>query len=173
MQPDSSRDSIFAVCYVYGIYPGGGEAVETLERGCVFVPVGADLLGRNVRLLPLDKTPGMASYTTMETAKYERQLLMRIASIVQWKYPDALMSLDTKGGGVGYLIERGAALQRKSSDLENYETMGRSVRRPIDMVRLLGRTPQLLLLYSTRYGTTSSKFPPLTPGSTRQANKEN
>ena len=173
MRPDSSRDAIFAVCYVYGLDPGGGEAVETLERGCVFVPVGADLLGRNVRLLPLDKTPGMASYTTMETAKDERQLLLRIASIVQWKDPDALMSWDTQGGGVGYLIERGAALRRKSSDVENYETMGRSVRRPIDMVRLLGRTPRLSPLYSTRDGTTSSKLPPLPPGSTRQANKEN
>lgn len=144
MKPDPTRDSIFAVCYVYAFDPGGGEQIKVVERGCVFVPTENEMTsfrntanGENVKhIIPkVGKTMGVSSRLKIEAVPDERKLLLRISSIVQWKDPDALFSWDTQSLGLGYLIERGLALGRH----ENNEDKKRS---KIDMVRLLGRTPK-------------------------------
>ena len=74
----------------------------------------------------------------MELVRSERHLLLRVASIVKWKDPDALVSWDTQGGGIGYLIERGAALGGGHAECEDTTKSSRK-RNSIDMVKLLGR----------------------------------
>ena len=78
---------------------------------------------------------GVSMPFSVECVKDERQLLLRIASIVRVKDPDMLLSWDTQGAGLGYLIERGAALGKNTAKGENATT-------EIDMARLLGRTPR-------------------------------
>eukprot|EP00957_Ditylum_brightwellii_P047027 3570481-Ditylum_brightwellii.AAC.1 len=87
------------------------------------------------------KTLGIASKITTELVKNERQLLLRLASIVQWKDPDTLLSWDTQGGGLGYIIERGVFLTKNDDDDKRLESSSSSA---IDMVRLLGRTPRVI-----------------------------
>jgi hypothetical protein len=143
MKPDPSRDSIFAVCYVYAIDPGGGEKIEIKERGCVFIPTqneissfkdSEDTKETSHLISKIGKTMGITSEMKLEVAANEKELLLRISSIVQWKDPDVLMSWDTQGGGLGYLVERGSAVGRKESDDGKVSK--------INMVRLLGRTPK-------------------------------
>lgn len=144
MQPDPTRDATFAVCYVYGIDPGGGEKIQIIERGCIFVPTEKDPCfhqtetsedGSRMDLVSLiGKSMGCSGCLKTEVALDERHLLLRIASVVRWKDPDALISWDTQGGGLGYLIERGLALGDKDSNQTNGSL--------IDMVRLFGRTPK-------------------------------
>ena len=149
MTPDSDRDRVLAVVCVFGRDPGGGEPFEFLERLCVFVPLAREV----EKMLNSEGNPKLDSYsgvirrsmppTTMgipmpfsvECVKDERQLLLRIASIVRMKDPDMLLSWDTQGAGLGYLIERGVALGKNNSKSENGTT-------EIDMARLLGRTPR-------------------------------
>merc|ERR1719223_882146 len=76
---------------------------------------------------------GMPSLLNIEITQNERKLLLRIASIVRWKDLDALLSWDTQGGGLGYLIERGFLLEQSEQ---------RKMEKPIDMIRLLGRNPR-------------------------------
>jgi hypothetical protein len=134
MVPDFSRDAVFAVVYVYCRDPGGGESLEILEKGCVLVviePKGhsssstATINTFNARL-------GASLDASLEIVKTETNLLLRIASIVKQKDPDVLVSWDTQGEGIGFLIERGVAISTPSST-------------PIDMARLLGRTPRLIV----------------------------
>lgn len=144
MQADSTRDAVFAICYVYAIDPGGGEKMQIIERGCIFVPTQKDIACHQnesndetsrVGLVSLiGKTMGCSKFLKTEVVSDERQLLLRIASIVRWKDPDALISWDTQSFGLGYLIERGLAL----GDKDNNQTNGPL----IDMVRLFGRTPK-------------------------------
>jgi hypothetical protein len=105
MVPDSSRDAVFAVVYVYCRDPGGGERLEILDKACVLVtiePKGS---------LPSSALPttitrammGVSSDTSVEVVKAEANLLLRLASIVKQKDPDVLVSWDTQGGGLGYL----------------------------------------------------------------------
>jgi hypothetical protein len=145
MRPDPIRDSIFAVCYAYAIDPGGGEKIEIKERGCICIPTekeitsfrdSADAHNSSHLISKIGKTMGISSQMKLEVASSEKQLLLRISSIVQWKDPDALMSWDTQGGGLGYLIERGLAIGNHNNDNANKITT-------VDMVRLLGRTPKL------------------------------
>jgi DNA polymerase elongation subunit (family B) len=82
----------------------------------------------------IGKSMGCSGCLKTEVALDERHLLLRIASVVRWKDPDALISWDTQGGGLGYLIERGLALGDKDSNQTNGSL--------IDMVRLFGRTPK-------------------------------
>lgn len=144
MQPDPSRDPIFAICYGYAIDPGGGEKIQIIERGCIFVPTQNEVLSQkhtshgdsshsNILSL-IGKTLGCSKVLKNEVVCDERQLLLRLASIVRWKDPDVLTSWDTQGGGVGYLIQRGLALRNNT----NHDANGSD----IDMVRLLGRTPR-------------------------------
>ena len=81
---------------------------------------------------------GIASGITIEKVTSEKSLLLRVTSIVQLKDPDALVSWDTQGGGLGYLIERGIALGKP---IDGNDGMVPSVTK-IDMARLLGRTPK-------------------------------
>ena len=141
MRPDPSRDPVCAVCYVYGYDPGKGENIEVVERVSIFVPTENEISSyqrdykgehSKQKLISLiGKTMGCSKELKIETAANERQLLLRLASIVRWKDPDALMSWDTQGLGLGYLIDRGLALGDKDDN---------SI--CIDMVRLLGRTPK-------------------------------
>lgn len=141
MQPDPSRDSVVAICYVYGYDPGGGEKIVVIERASVFVPTENEISSyrrdcdddeSRKRLISLvGKTMGCSKDLKIEVVANERQLLLRFASIVRWKDPDTLMSWDTQGLGIGYLIDRGLALGEKDNESAC-----------IDMVRLLGRTPK-------------------------------
>ena len=150
MRPDSDKDKISAIVYIYAIDPGGGEAIRMLEKGCIFLPVEAELSCReNTNVFDSARhmasaiprsTMGTTPPLLVEVAKNEKQLLLRIASIVRQKDPDMLLSWDTQGAGLGFMIERGAVLGKAGVDglrsspnsLPKYE---------IDMARLLGRTP--------------------------------
>jgi len=144
MQADPSKDPIFAVCYGYAIDPGGGEKIQIIERGCIFVPTQNEMQSHNEVsngdsshpsiLNLIGKTLGCSKIMKNEVVYDERQLLLRLASIVRWKDPDVLTSWDTQGGGIGYLIQRGLFLNNSS----NHDASGSD----IDMVRLLGRTPR-------------------------------
>jgi hypothetical protein len=147
MTPDSLRDKISAILYVLSEDPGGGNPVQFQERGCIFVPVSReteqvlssgsknlDSFVASVRKsLPIT-TLGISTPTSVECVKDERQLLLRLASIVRMKDPDMLISWDTQASGLGYIIERGSVLGNESSK-------GPETSRGIDMARLLGRTP--------------------------------
>ena len=144
MKPDPTRDAICAVCYIYAIDPGDGEKIEIKERGCVLVPTENEInhlrhtsgsVTTSNYVSKIGNTMGISSQMKVEVVTSESQLLLRIASIVQWKDPDALMSWDTQAGGLGYLINRGFALGKHSN--ENTKIVNE-----IDMVRLLGRNPK-------------------------------
>jgi len=155
LTPDPDRDVVQAVVFVLARDPGGGEALETIERGCIFLPVDRDV-GTNdkeksagaTRLLKQSMPPrvfGIDCPFTVECARSERQLLLRLASIVKWKDPSMLLSWDTQGLGLGYLIERGVA-------------MGKEGEQEIDLVKLLGRS-----IVSTRSVSSISKSVPDLP----------
>ena len=136
MRPNHEKDRIFAVVYVYACDPGGGEALEILERGCLFVPNEAESKketvqdpGERMAASMPRTTMGRSSKLTIQTARDEKHLLLRLASIVHWKDPDILLSWDTQGSGLGFIIERGLVISEGQSD-------------EIDMIRLLGRTPR-------------------------------
>lgn len=133
MVPDSSRDAVFAVVYVYCRDPGGGESLSILEKGCVLVMIEAK--GHSSSTIPINTinaTLGASLDASVEIVKTEANLLLRIASIVKQADPDVLVSWDTQGEGIGYLVERGVAISTPSSTR-------------IDMARLLGRTPRLIV----------------------------
>eukprot|EP00546_Thalassionema_frauenfeldii_P003337 CAMPEP_0178934616 /NCGR_PEP_ID=MMETSP0786-20121207/23974_1 /TAXON_ID=186022 /ORGANISM="Thalassionema frauenfeldii, Strain CCMP 1798" /LENGTH=172 /DNA_ID=CAMNT_0020612443 /DNA_START=102 /DNA_END=617 /DNA_ORIENTATION=+ len=143
MKPIANKDMVSAVVYVYSKDPGGGEKIKVIERGCIFVPVEAELKGGEERTGSLSKrigielpprTMGVASAMIVESARDEKQLLLRLASIVRWKDPDMLISWDTQGAGLGYLIERGALIGKTTGPNKN--AVGE-----IDLARLLGRIP--------------------------------
>lgn len=134
MKADPSRDPIFAVVYAYALDPGRGEKIKILERGCVFIPSRSELSSQNDAsevISKIGKTMGISSEMKLEAVSNEKSLLLRIAAIVRQKDPDVLTSWDTKNGGLGYLIDRGDAISEKED----------GVKQKIDMVRLLGRTP--------------------------------
>jgi hypothetical protein len=100
MTPDSDRDKVSAVVYVFGRDPGGGEALETIERGCIFVPVGKEIeivstknekplesLAASVRRSMPRDVLGVSAPLSVEAVRDERQLLLRIASIIRLKDP--------------------------------------------------------------------------------------
>lgn len=123
---------MYAVVYVFARDPGGGENIEVLERGSVLVSIGSqDHNSSNLSSVP----PGII----VEHVKSERGLLLRIASIVKMKDPDILLSWDTQGNGIGYLVERGMALGKsvERSHGESSASQG-----GIDIARLLGRIPK-------------------------------
>jgi hypothetical protein len=158
MTPDSERDKVIAVVYIFARDPGGGEALEILERGCLFVPLDRELsraqedkakatvlfndLSNALRTSMPRTTMGVASPFSAECVRDERQLLLRMSSIVRWKDPDMLLSWDTQGAGLGYLIERGAALGKPGYNGGTDHNPDSHANGPeIDMARLLGRVP--------------------------------
>lgn len=150
MTPDSLRDKISAILYVMCEDPGGGDALIYHERGCIFVPVAVELdtvcAGSGSKDLDrfaaavrrsLPKTSlGISSQLSFECVRDERQLLLRLASIVRRNDPDMLLSWDTQASGLGYIIERGFSIAKDS-------TTSPDAVRGIDMARLLGRTPRI------------------------------
>ena len=122
--PDSSRDAVYAVVYLFCRDPGGGENIEVLERGSVLVLIGSNHCGLGM------------SNVNIEYVTSERSLLLRVASIVKMKDPDILLSWDTQGGGIGYLVERGVAVGKSTDGSKETSSTCES---EIDMVRLLGR----------------------------------
>lgn len=74
---------------------------------------------------------GIPSPLVVDCVADERRLLFRLSAKVQARDPDMLISWDTQGLGIGYLVERGAVLSR-SSPVGEPKT-------EIDMVKLLGR----------------------------------
>jgi hypothetical protein len=134
MVPDFSRDAVFAVVYVYCRDPGGGESLEIIEKGCVLVmiePKGHSS-SSNIPINIINSTLGASLDASVEIVKTETNLLLRIASLVKQKDPDVLVSWDTQGEGIGYLVERCVFISTQSSTR-------------IDMARLLGRAPKIIV----------------------------
>jgi len=131
MTPISSKDRVFAIAYTFARDPGGGDKLEILYEGWIYVPVAAELMnsesdvGRLQRLV-IGATPSKSNF---EYSKSERGLLLRFSHLVQHFDPDILVSWDPKGAGIGYLIERGRELGSEDGSKE------------LNMIRLLGRTP--------------------------------
>jgi hypothetical protein len=147
MVPNSSKDKIFAVSYLVGKDPSGGEPLKIEERGCIYVPLQSEEsssreeLVRKIRSSMPKFSFGVTAPLSVECVKDEKNLLLRIASVVRRKDPDMLLSWDTQNSGLGYLIERGAVIGEQASKNDTTENKGAGVSSGIDMVRLLGRTP--------------------------------
>lgn len=155
MTPDSSRDKVSAVVYLLARDPGGGDEIQVLERGCIFVPVEGELSRVNkskfevatlVRsVLPSD-IMGYSTPPSVECVKDELQLIFRLTSMVRMRDPDMLLSWDTQGAGLGYLIERGIALRNTPRADGGSSDSGL---KDLDVVKLLGRTPKRPSDYKT------------------------
>ena len=160
MRPDPSRDKVAACVYLYARDPGGGEAIEILERGVLFTPVEAEIVGNASEDINrfVRKSLGISiDRAKVEMLRSERQLLLRLASIVKYKDPDALMSWDTQGGGLGYLIERGVAIAKGPATSNNGDSIENNAPKrgkEIDMVKLLGR-----IIKKTTTSSSSSLVP--------------
>jgi hypothetical protein len=153
MTPDFTRDAVAAVVCVYGQDPGGGEPFEFLDFSCVFVPHGREGAGSLAESSSFDKLSkavllgmprsvlGVSAPVSIECVRDERQLLLRLSSIVRMKDPDMLLSWDTQGAGIGYLIERGIALGKDGNeDGGSYKEL--------DLARLLSRVPTVSVVRS-------------------------
>jgi hypothetical protein len=95
MVPDSSRDAVFAVVFVFARDPGGGENIEILEKGSVLVLIESKQADENSASAAKvsRSTMGLSSSVSNEIVNSEKSLLLRIASIVQLKDPDILVSV--------------------------------------------------------------------------------
>ena len=121
--------------------PGGGESLEIFEKGCILVTIekkGRALDGASSVPKVSKAAMGLPSGTVIEKVSSEKSLLLRFASIVKLKDPDCLMSWDTLGLGIGYIVERGVALGQPGTDHNGVNASSQK----IDMARLLGRTPK-------------------------------
>ena len=147
MVPNSTKDKIFALSYLYGKDPSGGEPLKIEERGCIYVPLQSEEgLSRDEQVMKIRSSMprhsfGVSAPLTVECVKDEKNLLLRIASVVRTKDPDMLLSWDTQSSGLGYMIERGAAIGGQDKNNDTQQNRSTSGHGGIDMVRLLGRTP--------------------------------
>jgi hypothetical protein len=147
MAPDSNKDRVFAIVFIFGKDPGGGESLQIEERGCIFIPLETENTSRDDQILKIRSSMpptifGISAPLAVECVKDEKNLLLRLASIVRSKNPDVLLSWDTQGAGIGYLIERGVALGEDGRSEEKAAGNEQSqVSKGVDLVRLLGRTP--------------------------------
>jgi len=148
MTPDPERDKIVAIVYAFGRDPGGGESLQILERGCLFVPteqpasLTKNSLPEKVKTSMPRRIMGISSPLSVEEpCKNEFKLLLRLASIVRRRDPDMLISWDTQGAGLGYIVERGANLGNdyRSGPPRNDPD---SQLMKLDMTKLLGRIPE-------------------------------
>jgi hypothetical protein len=147
MVPNSERDKVAAVVYVFARDPGGGEMLQILERGCIFTPVQRELAGteasqisatvrrlaETVKNAMPKRSMGAEAPISVDCVEDERKLLLRLSSKVMSKDPDMLLSWDPQGSGIGYLIERGLF----AAPQQNADKNGKKLE--IDMARLLGR----------------------------------
>ena len=143
MSPDSSKDKVTAVTYVFGKDPGGGEPLKFTERGCIYVPLETESGDRDSQVSSIRSSiprsiMGTSAEILVECVKDENRLLHRLKDIVRIRDPDMLLSWDTQGSGLGYLIERGLQVGKARQD--EATTKGIANDR-LDMARLLGRTP--------------------------------
>ena len=146
MTQDSNKDKVTALVYVYAIDRGGGESLEILSRGCICLTLEGENPGKdpeinkNAEMQLLRAMPranmGVQSSISIEVAKDERHLLRRFKDIVRMKDPDLMLSWDTQGAGIGYIIERGHIVGNSSVESSRVESAG-----GLDMAKLLGRTP--------------------------------
>lgn len=146
MAPDSSKDKIFAIVYAYGVDPGGGESLKVLERCCLFVPFDHENTEKNVLTKSIQASMprsnlGITSSINVECLENEKRLLLRFSSLVTTKDPDMLLSWDTQGAGLGYIIERALVLSTDNKSTAQTSDVSAPDKPVIDMVRLLGRTP--------------------------------
>ena len=149
MVPNSDRDKISAVVYVFAKDPGGGDQLQILERGCIFVPVEREMceiagdergcylkrLAGAVHAAIPKSTLGSSSPISVECVEDERKLLLRFSAKVLAKDPDMILSWDPQGSGLGFIVERGFLAHKEEN--ENQET--RKTATDIDMACLLGR----------------------------------
>jgi DNA polymerase zeta len=145
---DSNKDSIAAITFVYARDPGGGNSIDILQRGCICTSLEGENPQRDdginhriqtqlLRSMP-QSTMGIASPLSVEVVKNERHILRRFKDIVRMKDPDMMLSWDSQGAGLGYIIERGLALGNANHvSINTPNTKSGS----LDMVKLLGRTP--------------------------------
>ena len=149
MAQDSSKDRITALVYVYARDQGGGESLDILSRGCICLTLGGEnptmdsKINKQVQSQLLRAMPrasmGVQSPLSIDVVKDERHLLRRFKDIVRLKDPDLILSWDTQGAGLGYIIERGHALGKISSSTTGES--GKNDSNGVDMAKLLGRTP--------------------------------
>jgi DNA polymerase zeta len=150
MTPDSNKDKISAIVFVFARDPGGGEDLKVLSRGCILTTLEGENPRKessiNMKMQQqLQRSVSRSSFGVVcpfkiEVVKDERQILLRFKDIIRKTDPDILLSWDMQGAGVGYIIERGVALGRSSSQVDS-SIGGATVSTSIDMVKLLGRTP--------------------------------
>ena len=146
MTQDSNKDMITAIVYVHARDHGGGESIEVLSRGCICLTLEGEnpnkdrKINKNVELQLLRSMPrsniGVESPLSIEVVKDERYLLRRFKDIVRIKDPDLMLSWDTQGAGIGYIIERGHSVGNPSTSSVNVVSKD-----GLDMAKLLGRTP--------------------------------
>jgi hypothetical protein len=97
MTPDSDRDKVSAIMYIFGRDPGGGEAFQVIEHGCVLLPVerelenlvstsnGSDALksmADKLRTSLPKNILGVSSLPAISFVTSERQLLLQFCSLV-------------------------------------------------------------------------------------------
>jgi hypothetical protein len=94
------------VVFVVARDPGGGECLQYLERGCIFVPVEKEIshipkenkretmntLAERVRRAVPGQSMGISSPLSVECVQDERSLLLRLAAKVYARDPDMLLS---------------------------------------------------------------------------------
>ena len=154
LTPDPGKDAIFAVCYVIARDPGGGETIQILEQGCIFVPSEKDFdgddsenivrFGDQLESAMPRRVLGIEAPFKAHCVRNEWLLLERLGSIIYMKDPDMMFSWDTQGSGIGYIIERGMAMG------EN-DNVSRHCRKGLDMARLMSRTRRPNFSESTVY----------------------
>jgi hypothetical protein len=126
MKPDFTKDEVLAIVYVLACDPGGGEAIKIIERGCLLRPFDSEKVwggeGENdsIRRGKYEqrmKSALPAKYRSaqleVEAIRGEKSLLIRLANIIRREDPDILLSWDTQGAGLGYVVERGTYIGMK------------------------------------------------------------
>lgn len=148
MAPNSDRDKITAVVYVFAKDPGGGEKLQFLERGVIFVPVEREIsternngeesvslshIAAAVKAAMPRQSLGVTIPLSVDCVEDERKLLLRVSAKVSAKNPDMLLSWEPQGSGLGYIVERGLLVG------DGKVEEGSQCSSFIDMARLLGR----------------------------------
>jgi DNA polymerase zeta len=106
---------------------GNGDAVEIGKKEALIVNCGATAAGH----------PFVWKDSSLDArfCKDERNLLMNLYDRIVYYDPDVLTCWDTIDHGLGYIIKRGESLKP-----------------PLDMVRMLGRTPRLKVVKKDMFG---------------------
>jgi len=156
MSPDSSKDKIFSIVYVYGIDPGDGESLQVLERCCLFVKFEHEtsekaFLAKTMEASLPHSNLGTTALLHVECLDSEKKLLLRFSSLVTSRDPDMLLSWDPQSAGLGYMIDRTLVLNKNLESSKDQQSVEQLTTKPtaIDFVRLLGRTPFMASLPSS------------------------